>query len=318
MDLTTLRYFVTTAEELHVTNAAKKLYTSQQSLSEHIKKLEKHYGVPLFQRRPTFKLTPAGSCVLHYAIQILELERQMVSELSDTVDNISAKIVIGLSRNRARLFFAEAWREFRQSYPNVDIEIIEDSADALYKMLMNGRIDVYIGLDRFSNRQTVKYPLKQENFYFIISKALFQQYYKEESPAMFQEFTQDLDLRCLKDFPFLMFRQGNHFRTILDRAFAEIKFKPNIIFESNDHEIIYSLCASGMGAGFISQFYLPLRVLHTNYSDEIYTFQLRQKEFITNVVLATRYNYRVPVYAKNFFDIIQKNYQKFSEEPSLS
>lgn len=165
-----------------------------------------------------------------------------------------------------------------------------------------------------SNRQARKYPLKQENFYFIISKTLFQQYYKEEAPLMFQKFFQDLDLRYLKDFPFLMFRQGNHFRTILDRAFAEIKFKPNIFFESNDHEIIYSLCASGLGAGFISQFYLPrMRTHRPDYSDEVYTFQLRQEEFITNVVLATRANYRVPLYAQNFFEIVQKNYQKFSQ-----
>lgn len=314
MDLTTLRYFVTTAEELHVTNAAKKLYTSQQSLSEHIRKLEKHYGVTLFQRKPTFKLTPAGECVQRYAIQMLELERQMMSELSDTAENISVKIVIGLSRNRARLFFVEAWREFRQLYPNVDIEVIEDSADALYKMLLTGRIDVYIGLEHFFNRQIIKYPLKQENFYFIISKTLFQQYYKEEAPLFFQEFSQNLDLSHLKDFPFLMFRRGNYFRTILDRAFAEIKFKPNIVFESNDHEIIYSLCASGMGAGFISQFYLPRMHAHRpDYADEVYTFQLRQPEFITNVVLATRSNYRVPTYAKHFFEIVQKNYQKFSE-----
>lgn len=311
MDLITLRYFVVTAEELHVTNAAKRLFISQQTLSEHIKRLEKYCGVPLFRRKPSLQLTNAGQCVQSYALRMLELERQMVSELSDREKNLSAKIVIGLSRNRARLFFAEAWRDFRLLHPNVDVEIIEDSASALYKMLLNGRIDVYIGLDHFSDRNIIKRPLSEEIFYFIVGKDMFKDYYREHAEQYLHAFSSGMDLTKLASFPLLMFRKGNYFRSVLDHVFSQINYKPRIIFESNDHEMIYSLCASGLGAGFVSEFYLPNIKRH---GEDIYVFPLHQEEFKTCVTLATRSNYYVPIYAQDFFDIIQKRYRTIEKD----
>lgn len=311
MDLTTLRYFVVTAEELHVTNAAKRLFISQQTLSEHIKRLEKYCGVALFRRKPSFQLTDAGRCVLHYSLRMLELERQMISELSDQGQTLSAKIVIGLSRNRARLFFSEAWREFRLCHPNVDVEIIEDSAASLHKMLLSGRIDVYIGLDHFSDRSIVKQPLSEEIFYFIVSKSMFWTYYGSEAEQYLNTFSKGMDLTKLAPFPLLMFRKGNYFRSVLDRAFSQINYKPRITFESNDHEMIYSLCASGLGAGFVSEFYLP-NIKRSGQS--IFVFPLHQEEFKTRVTLATRSNYYVPAYAQDFFDIIRKKYQEIGKD----
>ena len=41
MNQTSLYYFVVTAQELNMTKAAARLFISQQSLSEHIRKLER-------------------------------------------------------------------------------------------------------------------------------------------------------------------------------------------------------------------------------------------------------------------------------------
>ena len=60
MNFRNLEYFLAAAEEKNITRAAKKLYISQQSLSEHIAKLEDELGVPLFERTPNLKLTYAG------------------------------------------------------------------------------------------------------------------------------------------------------------------------------------------------------------------------------------------------------------------
>ena len=44
MNFLNLRYFIVTAEEMNFTKAAKRLFISQQSLSNHIAKLEDHFG----------------------------------------------------------------------------------------------------------------------------------------------------------------------------------------------------------------------------------------------------------------------------------
>lgn len=60
MNLKSIEYFLITVEEMNITKAAERLYITQQALSSHIQRLEDEYGVTLFERRPTFRLTRAG------------------------------------------------------------------------------------------------------------------------------------------------------------------------------------------------------------------------------------------------------------------
>lgn len=60
---TSEKLFLVLAEELNFSRAAKKSFISQQALSEHIKRLEQYYGLALFIRFPSVKLTEAGKNV---------------------------------------------------------------------------------------------------------------------------------------------------------------------------------------------------------------------------------------------------------------
>ena len=53
--------FLVVAREMSITKAANELHITQQCASDHIKRLEKEYNVVLFERRPKFRLTQAGS-----------------------------------------------------------------------------------------------------------------------------------------------------------------------------------------------------------------------------------------------------------------
>ena len=69
MGLRGLRYYLVAAEEMNFRRAAEKLYITQQTLSVHIQKLEKQYGVQLFERKPKLMLTPAGAAARHCSCQ---------------------------------------------------------------------------------------------------------------------------------------------------------------------------------------------------------------------------------------------------------
>ena len=67
MDTLSLYYFSELAKDLHITRTANRLFISQQTLSNHIMRLEEYYGVKLLNRKPSLSLTYAGEYVLSFA-----------------------------------------------------------------------------------------------------------------------------------------------------------------------------------------------------------------------------------------------------------
>ncbi len=94
MELTPLRYFVTTARLLNYTKAASELYISRQALRQSIQSLEKELGTPLFiNEKNHLSLTPAGELLTEKAAVLLDLANQAEFEvrgLSRQFDEISS------------------------------------------------------------------------------------------------------------------------------------------------------------------------------------------------------------------------------------
>ena len=96
MNFLNLKYFIVTAEEMNFTKAAKRLFISQQSLSNHIAKLEDYFGVQLFDRNTPLTLTDAGESLLKSARKILNVKQEAELELQDIRDFRSAVLTIGV------------------------------------------------------------------------------------------------------------------------------------------------------------------------------------------------------------------------------
>ena len=73
MTLKQLQYAVTVAETGNMTEAAKKLFIAQPSLTSSIHELEKEYGITIFSRsNKGIEVTPEGDEFLGFARQILD------------------------------------------------------------------------------------------------------------------------------------------------------------------------------------------------------------------------------------------------------
>src|SRR3954447_8082245 len=85
IELRLLRYFAVVAEELHIGNAAARLFISQPALSQQIRVLEEQVGLPLFIRHPRgVELTEAGDVLLQDARAVLHGSER----LQGTVDEL--------------------------------------------------------------------------------------------------------------------------------------------------------------------------------------------------------------------------------------
>ena len=73
MTLKQLQYIVTVADTGNITEAAKKLFIAQPSLTASVHELEKEYGITIFSRgNKGVEVTPDGDEFLGYARQVLE------------------------------------------------------------------------------------------------------------------------------------------------------------------------------------------------------------------------------------------------------
>ncbi|WP_433174847.1 LysR family transcriptional regulator [Actinoallomurus sp. CA-150999] len=73
MEIRSLRYAITLAEELHFGRAAQRHYIGAQPFGRHIQNLERELGVQLFERTSRrVALTPEGTRVLAEARAIVD------------------------------------------------------------------------------------------------------------------------------------------------------------------------------------------------------------------------------------------------------
>jgi len=143
VELRHLRYFVAVADELHFGRAALQLHTSQPSLSQQIRDLERELKVDLFLRtRRKVELTPAGRRFLKEARGILASAERATGLAREAARNEALKLVIGVSADTDWLLLGKTLRLFGEHAPAVAVTFQNLTPDAQIDALRGGRIDV--------------------------------------------------------------------------------------------------------------------------------------------------------------------------------
>ena len=91
-------YFVSIVEAGSLTKAAERLYVSQPSLSQYLKRLETNLGVELFDRSTSpLRLTYTGERYYQYVLQLMKLDENVRREFQDIQNQISGRLRIGVA-----------------------------------------------------------------------------------------------------------------------------------------------------------------------------------------------------------------------------
>ncbi|MCR4668078.1 MAG: LysR family transcriptional regulator [Clostridia bacterium] len=145
MNLRTLHYFVTVAEELNITKAAEKLHMSQPPLSSQMKLLETELNTVLFIRgRRHLKLTESGQLLYRRAKEILSLADKTSAEIRSMSEGMTGTISIGLVEGMAPDIAAEWFEGFITEYPGIKFRILDGSTDDLIEKLRGGIISLAV------------------------------------------------------------------------------------------------------------------------------------------------------------------------------
>ncbi|HVJ51817.1 MAG TPA: LysR family transcriptional regulator [Aliidongia sp.] len=144
MELRHLRYFLAVAEERHFTRAAARLGISQPPLSQQIKQLETEIGAPLFVRLPHgVALTEAGERLLQDGRTILRQADEALENARRAARGELGVIRIGFTSSASfHPFVTGVIRDYRQAYPDVRLELIEETTARLIALFPAERLNV--------------------------------------------------------------------------------------------------------------------------------------------------------------------------------
>lgn len=145
MNLHHLKYFMVIATEGSLSGASKKLLVGQPALSAQLKNFEEWLGVNLFERQgKKLVITPTGEYVLKYARAIKGLEDELLSNLKHASQILGKELSVGIQESVPKSIMAKAISSIRQVRP-VHLKITEGTGEELFDMLVNHKIDIFIG-----------------------------------------------------------------------------------------------------------------------------------------------------------------------------
>ena len=237
MDVRTLYYFVTIAEELNITKAAEKLCMSQPPLSNQMKMLEEELDTVLFIRgKRHLQLTESGKLLYRHAKEILSLVNKTAEEIKAMGKGIHGKISIGLVEGSAPIIAAPWIEEFLKQHNNVEFTIVDGNSDELITKLRSGLIDLAVITSPCDNTLLNSFKVGQEKMNAFMSM--------NHPLASLPGNT--IDLAMLKDVPLIVpTRESTN--TMIYKWFKEKHLEPNIVCKMDNYLDVAALAGRNIG-----------------------------------------------------------------------
>ena len=216
-----MQYVLTVLKEGSFTNAAKKLYVSQPSLSQIIKTAESNLGAPIFDRSTDpITLTPAGQLYVEAARQVTTISTNLRKQVEELSQEEFGTICLGISVQRGMELLPELYPRFKKRFPHVGLELHEQGSATMEKSVLEGEVGIAL-LTTFPRHEELVYDLIQkEQLVLIVNREC--ELAKRIAPGT------PIDILEARDETFVSSQSGHSVRTIQDSLFITRDMKPKI------------------------------------------------------------------------------------------
>jgi len=243
-----LRVFEAAATLRSFSRAADALHMTQPGVSMHIKELETHAGLALFERvgRKLF-VTEAGQELLLRAREVL----RSLKDAEEAFDGLR-----GLRRGRinlavvstAKYFAPRLLARFRENYPELEIRLAVNNRDAVIELLGTNDVDLAIMGRSPASLDIVAEPFA-ENPHIIIG-----------APGHRLAGRRRIAEAALSGETFIVREPGSGTRVAMQEFFDKRRLQLKVGMEMASNETIKQAVMAGMGLSFISRHTVELEL----------------------------------------------------------
>jgi DNA-binding transcriptional LysR family regulator len=161
--------FTTVLETGGFTRAAEVLNLTQSALSHQIKTLEEQLGVEVFARvgKRTL-LTQAGEILLKHATVVLRELTDARQSLLELRDPGRGRLRISAAGYSCYLLLPRILREFKGTYPRVELSVAADYTGEAVQHLLEGHLDIAILVAPPPVRGLAIEPLAQDELFVLV------------------------------------------------------------------------------------------------------------------------------------------------------
>jgi DNA-binding transcriptional LysR family regulator len=242
VELRTLRYFVTLAEELHFGNAARRLAITQPPLSLAIRGLEDELGVTLFARtRRSVALTHAGSAFLEQARSVLARAAEAVQVAQAAERGEVGRLAIGYMSASVFTLLPAVLREFAARHPGVRLDLRELTLPQQQAALRAG--DIHAGF--------MRPPVTDAEF---TATTLLEEPLRVALPSGHPlAALRSIRAKRLADEPFVMFQRapGLVLHDLVLGFCLHHRFSPRVAQEASQTHAVVGLVSAGIGIALV-------------------------------------------------------------------
>ena len=297
ISLKQLEIFVTIVECGNFTEAGRRLYLAQSTVSSHISSLEEALRVSLFRResKRSIELTADGKRVYEYAKDVVT---KCAALESSTVGETRRELVLGASTVPSKGFLPQQILTFCQNRPECCCVVRSGDSEHIQQMVLDGDIQVgFVGST--DDRQSLVYERVAEDRLVMITP---------NTPRFAKLKEQGVLGRMLLGEPMVFRDRGSGTQKMIDNYLsgceAEGK-KLQVRQYVSDPEMLLELVALGAGVSIVS----ALSAEEMVQTGKLLAFELENTPVFRHIYMVYRRKGALSELAKTFVEQVRRSVQ---------
>lgn len=265
MQLKSLEVFLAVVQQGSFSTAAQSLHTVQSNITSHIKKLEAELGCDLLSRQNPIRVTSAGTQLLHYAEQIVQLHQQAKSHFIQQGICEALPLRIGSMETAAAFRLPSIFHDVLQRFPQLKFNLKTEPTRYLIDAVQQHELDCAFIANTQEVPQVYNLPVWQERLVLVAAKHVQIRLTAED---LYQQ-------------RFIAFRQGCSYRRSIESLLQRFALPASLIVEMGSLDGIMGCVSLGMGLSIFPEAYIR----HTHYRDGVQVIPLDDEIAISNTYL---------------------------------
>lgn len=295
MNIKDLYYFQRLISTQSYTQTAADFHVSQPTISQAIKRLERHFQVTLFFRQAKTKalvLTPSGQQLLLAANDIINNWQHVNESISHLRQHT---LRFGIEPSVSEHYLPALTKPIIEQDLLSSVHTVEMGANQLVKQVLAGQLDLAISgnLDQTLDERLAVTPLRPFKFRILANPD--HPLAKSDHPTFAE---------ALKS-PFVLLN-ATYLNKLVFRQLAEqLSIEPQVLFESDSSTLIKGLVKENLALGFISDITTP----NEGENDDLVEIPFDDVQVPSVHINLIRRAHQFPIgLVKQVIDIIEKTF----------